>query len=378
VSILSWLEKDFPKGRPNKSVARKAVRHLKKKEKSQLFSDDLSQMRAAEGRWFESLVYENLLEMVDTSDKISFLVRKGADAPFPPIPVQIGQNGLFYSNRGDINLRGNGQDIAEVDLLFGDKDGRICFAEIVTSGSDLKEMEAEVHFKKSLLGYLFGQASVPFVLFASVDISRSSIMRRLVRETESAVIITQSCEILKRSLARAQVRGVPRKPVYNPKLVDLENLQPRRPFDFLKIHNERRDKIITAMFEGKTGAELDTAQNLPPITRKILFGALHPSGTRTLMKDRKFIHKDVTYTADNLHKYFSKVILAIDIPEYEPVIYMKSKTKREYLKVVKKANGNLKVESKRTPQMTGFYLWLENLQPTLGSRITRKYAEIFL
>jgi len=86
----------------------------------------------------------------------------------------------------------------------------------------------------------------------------------------------------------------------------------------------------------------------------------------------------VTYTADNLHKYFSKVILAIDIPEYEPVIYMKSKTKREYLKVVKKANGNLKVESKRTPQMTGFYLWLENLQPTLGSRITRKYAEIFL
>ncbi|MDD4126099.1 MAG: hypothetical protein PHV39_00235 [Methanomicrobium sp.] len=378
MDLLVWLNANFSKRKPERPVARRAIRHLKKIEKGQLFSEEISQMRAAEGRWYESLIYEMLLELSNKTERIKYVVRKGADAPFPPIEIKLGQNGLFYSNRGDINIRGNGQDIAEFDILFIDNQDRICFCEIVTSASDLKDMEAEVIYKKKLLGYLYGQAPVPFVLFSSVDISRSSIMRRLMRETESTLIITPSCEELKTVLTPESIRGVPRKPVNHQKLVGIEDIAIRRPFEYKKLHDLKRDKILGIMMAGKGKAEMMVGDEIPPVAKKLLFGVLYPSGVKALMYNRTFTMSGKKYTYVNLKNDFSKVVLAVDIPEYEPVIYLRSKKKSEYLKIVKKKSGELKVESKRTPQMTGFYLWLEDLKPTLGARVAASYGDVFL
>ena len=378
MDLLVWLNANFSKRKPERPVARRAIRHLKKIEKGQLFSEEISQMRAAEGRWYESLIYEMLLELSNKTERIKYVVRKGADAPFPPIEIKLGQNGLFYSNRGDINIRGNGQDIAEFDILFIDNQDRICFCEIVTSASDLKDMEAEVIYKKKLLGYLYGQAPVPFVLFSSVDISRSSIMRRLMRETESTLIITPSCEELKTVLTPESIRGVPRKPVNHPKLVGIEDIAIRRPFEYKKLHDSKRDKILGIMMAGRGKEEMMVGDEIPPVAKKLLFGVLYPSGVKALMYNRTFTMSGKKYTYENMKHDFSKVVLAVDIPEYEPVIYLRSKKKSEYLKIVKKKSGELKVESKRTPQMTGFYLWLEDLKPTLGARVAASYGDVFL
>ncbi|WOF16577.1 hypothetical protein F1737_07665 [Methanoplanus sp. FWC-SCC4] len=378
MSMLKWLDANFPKGRPKKPVARRAIRHLKKIEKKQLFSDDLSYMRAAEGRWYESLIYEMLIEVSEKSDQIKYIVRKGADAPFPPPEIKLGQNGLFYSNRGDINVRGNGQDIAEFDILFVDNKDRVCFAEIVTSASDLKDMEDEVRYKKKLLGYLYGQVLVPFVLFSSVDISRSSIMKRLMKETESTLIVTKTCEEIKTLLTPASIRGVPRKPINHPKLIDLEKVPAKRPFEYKHLHDMKRDRVVGLMMAEKGLSEMKKGDEIPPVSKKILLGVLYPSGVKALMDKRTFTMRTKKYGYEDVVKNFSKVVLAIDIPQYEPVIYMRSRKKSEYLKVVKKKSGELKVESKRTPQMTGFYIWLEDLKPTLGARVARGYAGVFL
>ena len=379
MDFLKWLNASFPRKKPEKAVARRAIRHLKKIEKNQLFSEELSQMRAAEGRWYESLIYEVLLELSLKSDKIKYVVRKGADAPFPPpVDIKLGQNGLFYSNRGDINVRGNGQDIAEFDILFVDHYNRICFAEIVTSASDLKDMEAEVKYKKKLLGYLYGQAIVPFVLFSSVDISRSSIMRRLMRETESTLIVTRECEELKRDLSSNSIRGVPRKPINHPKLIGIEKVCVKRPFAYKKMHDLRRDKILGFMMAKKGRDEMKVPDEIPPVAKKSLLGVLYPSGVKALMNNRTFTMSGKKYVYDDMKKEFSKVILAIDIPEYEAVIYLRARKKNEYLKIVRKKSGELKVESKRTPQMTGFYLWLEDLKPSLGANVAKSYGEVFL
>jgi hypothetical protein len=378
MEMLNWLNANFYRKKPDKTIARRAIRHLKKLEKTQLFSPELSQMRAAEGRWYESLIYEMLLELTETTGKVKYVVRKGADAPFPPIEIKLGQNGIFYSNRGDINIRGNGQDIAEFDIVFVDYMDRICFCEIVTSASDLKDMEAEVHYKKKLLSYLYAQAVVPFVLFSSVDISRSSIMKRLMRETESTLIVTPTCEELKNVLHRDSTRGVPRKPVDNSRLIGIEKIPIKRPFDYKKLHDMKRDRTLEIMMNGGGKEEMARPDEIPPVSKKVLFGALYPAAIRSLMHNRTYTMNSKKYVYDDMKNEFSKMVLAVDIPEYEPVIYLRSKKKNEYLKIVRKKSGELKVESKRTPQMTGFYLWLESLRPTLGSDVAQRYAEVFL
>ncbi|GAB7016028.1 hypothetical protein JCM10550A_13960 [Methanogenium cariaci] len=378
MNTLRWIKDSFRSCNPNKVIARQAIRHLKKIEKKQLFSDDISTMRAAEGRWYESLMYEMLLEFSRRSNNIQHIVRKGADAPFPSIPAKFGQNGLYFSNRGDINIRGNGQDIAEVDMLFVGGDGKVGFAEVVTSGTELKELREEVHYKKKLLGYLYGQITVPFVLFSSVDISRSSVVKRLMRETESVLIVTKSCETLKHLLTSSATRGIPRKPLKHAKLIDVADLQPRRPFDYKQIHDYRRDRILSEINAGRPKEEFNERDELPPLAKKLLLGALHESGSQEIWKGKKLVIKGVPYDQEKITKDFSKIIIALDIPEFEPVIYLRSRNKKEYLKVVVRKSGGFRVESKRTPQMTGFFLWLESLKPTLGGKVCRKYADQFL
>lgn len=63
------------------------------------------------------------------------------------------------------------------------------------------------------------------------------------------------------------------------------------------------------------------------------------------------------------------MILATDLPDYEPLVYLRPRNKKEYLKMVQDKEGNFKFE-RRTPPKVGFFLWLESIGPTLGSRIT--------
>ncbi|MDE4907151.1 hypothetical protein L0665_00720 [Methanogenium marinum] len=378
MNTLRWIKESFRSCNPNKAISVRAIRHLKKIEKKQLFSEDISTMRAAEGRWFESLMYEMLLEFSRRSNNITYIVRKGADAPFPSIPAKFGQNGLYFSNRGDINVRGNGQDIAEVDMLFVGGDGKVGFAEVVTSGTELKELREEVHYKKKLFGYLYGQITVPFVLFSSVDISRSSVVKKLMHETESVLIVTKSCETLKHLLNSNSTRGIPRKPLKNAKLIDVSALQPRRPFDYKLIHDYRRDRVLAEITAGRPKEEFSEKDELPPLAKKLLLGALYESGSKEIWKGKKLLIKGTPYDQEKISKEFSKIIIALDIPEFEPVIYLRSRNKKEYLKVVVRKSGGFRVESKRTPQMTGFFLWLESLKPTLGGEVCREYADLFL
>ena len=154
--MIPWLTANFKHFKPNAAIALNATRHMNKIERKKLFSPDIEPMRTAEGRWFEAIVYEMFLDISKKSSRIKYLARKGADAPRKREDVKLGQNGLFYSKYGDITIRGNGQDLAEFDMLLVDSDNHVAFAEVVTSPSDLKEFEQEIAFKKRLIGYLYG------------------------------------------------------------------------------------------------------------------------------------------------------------------------------------------------------------------------------
>ena len=177
--MIPWLSANFKHFKPNAAIALNATRHMNKIERKKLFSPDIEPMRTAEGRWFEAIVYEMFLDISKKSSQIKYLARKGADAPRKREDVKLGQNGLFYSKYGDITVRGNGQDLAEFDMLLVDSDNHVAFAEVVTSPSDLKEFEQEIAFKKRLIGYLYDQKITPFLLVSSIDLSNYSVVKRL-------------------------------------------------------------------------------------------------------------------------------------------------------------------------------------------------------
>jgi hypothetical protein len=134
---------------------------------------DPGTMKTAEGKWYESIIYETILRCSGPRTR-SGRSSPRARTPVPAAPGALGQNGLFYSRSGDIKVRGNGQDLAELDLLLVGEGRSIAFGEIVTSPAAMKELETEILYKKRLMGHLFGQEVVPALLVSSVDISRIS------------------------------------------------------------------------------------------------------------------------------------------------------------------------------------------------------------
>lgn len=356
----------------------RALRHMRPVDRKKLFSKDIPEMRTAEGRWFEAIVYEMILELSLQTDLIRSVVARGADGPSRVKRPRLGQNGLFYSNIGDIKIRGNGQDLAEIDMMLVDHTGALTFGEIITSPADLKEFEEEIHYKKQLLGYLYGQPTVPFLLISSVDISRTAVVRRLLKEPDNVLLTTPTCEDLKTLIRPRDLRRSPPRKIRHAKLIPVSRIAPKRPFDYKQLHDERMQSIIAAVTSGGGIEELAEPDEIPPIVKKVIFGGLYPSAIRMLDTHYPIRIKGKGHGPDAIQKQFSKVVLAVNLPEYKPIIYLRRRNKREYLKMVpNNRSGGFKFESRRTPHMAGFFLWLESEKPSIGAELTRELLDAF-
>lgn len=375
--LSSWLAEKKPPFCPEPSLALSATRHLSKIERAKLFSPDLEKMRTAEGRWYEAIIYEMFVGIAARSDVIQFLALKGADAPRGGRNARLGQNGIFYSRSGDITIRGNGQDLAEFDLLMVDGENKVTFAEVLTSPSDLKEFEVEIEYKRRLLGYLFDQPRVPFLMISSFNVSNYSAGRRIIRSPDTIYLQTASCEEIKSGLKGRQRPPAGWRPVPpHQKMVRASAFTLKRDFDYQKFHDWERNWVFS-----NVSNEIDVKCTQNPhetsiLVKKILYGGLYPSAVRKVCQDYEFFIRGKKIGFQEITKQFSKVVLATDLPGYEPLIYFRSNNKKEYLKMVQDRDGNFKFE-RFTPSRVGFFLWLESLGPSLGSRITSKILEAF-
>lgn len=374
--LIRWLNKNRSFFQPDESFSSRAIRHISNLERHKLFSPDIEHMRTAEGRWFEAIVYEMFLDASDISDEIGGMAVKGADAPRGRRNIHLGQNGFFYSRNGDITIRGNGQDLAEFDLLLTDRDKKIAFGEVVTSPSDLKEFEKEIEYKKMLLGYLFAQQSVPFLLISSFDISHFSVVRRLMKSRDNINIQTITCEQIKALVNRRNQKTDNSVKQDHRKTFLATDLIQKKPFEYLRYHDCERNKVFSRVSNQVDTRHMHPHEETSALVKKILYGGLYPSAIKTLCKEHQITIRGEKLEFNDLMRNFSKVILATDLPGYDPLVYLRSKQKREYLKMVQDKDGNFKYE-RRTPPKVGFFLWLESLTPTLGSRITRQILDTF-
>ena len=363
--MLSWISEQFTRYKPERAVAVRALRHMRSADRKNLFSEDIMVMRTAEGYWFEYLIYEQLIRIAEQTKTIKKIVRKGTDVKKHKTKRQLGTNGIYSADKGDIRVRGNGQDLAEVDLLLFDNEDRVVFCEIVTSPSDLKDLEAEIIYKKKLFGYLFGQDNVGFILFSSVDIENTQVVRRLKSDPDNAYICTRECEVMKSCLKGMRIMNLPTQQENSPKLVRAEDLRTQL-FDYKKLHDEALSQLYFAQEHDLTANQFFDNPSVSPLVKKVICGGMYPSAIKNLVQNYGLRIKSEQLTVQAVMENYSKVILAVDFPEIEPVVYLKPRKQRQYLKMVPASTGGFKYE-RPTPPRVGFYLWLETVNPGLGS-----------
>ena len=364
-SMLSWISERFSHYVPSRAAAVRALRHMRPPDRANLFSEDIMLMRTAEGYWFEYLIYEQLIRIAEETGTIKKIVRKGADVKNRKKRNQMGTNALYSADKGDIRVCGNGQDLAEVDLLLFDKNDRVVFCEIVTTPTDLKDLEAEIIYKKKLFGYLFGQDHVGFILFSSVEIGNTQTVKRLKADPDNAYICTAPCEVMKQCISGLRLMGLPTAPENSPKLVRADELHTVQ-FDYKKLHDEALSQLYFAEEHRLTANQFFDNPSVSPLVKKVICGGLYPSAVKSLVSHHGLRIKSEHLTAEKILSEYSKVVLAVDFPEIEPVVYLKPRKKREYLKLVTSSLGGFKYE-RPTPSRVGFYLWLETIKPSLGA-----------
>ncbi|MDD1696343.1 MAG: hypothetical protein LUQ54_05540 [Methanoregula sp.] len=378
--MIPWLHTNFKNFKPTAIIALNATRHMNQVERRKLFSPDIEPMRTAEGRWFEAIVYEMFLDIAKRSDRIRYLAMKGADAPRKRDAVRIGQNGLFYSKYGDITVRGNGQDLAEFDLLLVDSDNHVAFAEVVTSPADLKEFEQEIAYKKRLLGYLFNQKTTPFLLVSSFDLSNYSVVKRLAKDRTNAIIHTSSCEEIKSLVKHYRPRILYNKPENHGKLIRATDIPVKNSFDYKRYHDEVRNHIFSYISKNPADKGVKKFPEIPDQTgqlvKKVLYGAMYPQAVKFVCETYGLTVKGKKLDSADFFKQYSKAVIATDLPGFELIIYLRYHQKKEYHKMVQAKDGHFKFE-RPTPSKVGFFLWLETLQPTLGVKITQDLIETF-
>jgi len=249
-------------------------------------------------------------------------------------------------------------------LLFDNHD-RVVFCEIVTTPADLKDLEEEIIYKKKLFGYLFGQDHVGFILFSSVDIRNTQTVRRLVADPDNAYICTADCETMKRCLTGLRLMNLPTAVTVSPKLVSADHLHTVQ-FDYKKLHDEALSQLYFAEEHRLTANQFFDNPSVSPSVKKVICGGLYPSAIKSLVANHGLRIKSQELTVETIKADYSKVVLAVDFPEIEPVVYLKPRKKHEYLKMVPSSLGGFKYE-RPTPSRVGFYLWLETIKQVLGA-----------
>ncbi len=111
------------------------------------------------------------------------------------------------------------------------------------------------------------------------------------------------------------------------------------------------------------------------IVKKVLYGGLFPQSIKLLCDSYGLSVKGKKIDFADFSKYYSKAIIATDLPDYELIIYLRSRQKKEYHKMIQAKDGHFKFE-RPTPPKVGFFLWLEVIQPTLGTQITHQITGI--
>jgi hypothetical protein len=369
--VGEWIANELRLFQPSKAIVVQALRHLSDKKRRDLFSKNLIFRQMAFGQLYEAVIYERVLELTRQNQNF-ILVKKGGDAwSKNRIHSKLGQNGLFYDENGAIVARGNGQDLAEFDLLVMDKQGEIAFAEVKTSGNNLKELDKVIDYKKRLLEYFFSKPT-QFVLISCVELGNRPVVKRIMSKTSTFLTVTAALDELRTKLMFNDLSSLNLLQNHANGSVMLSTLKTRK-INYLHLHNQCRKEIINALKNNRRPAFRSNGW----LIKRIIVGYLNESSAKRLFKEKGIIVSKERLTPERA-SVFPRAVLALRMPRLRPEIYLRLPNKRSYLKMGPITTSTFKFERNIRRENTAFFDWLENAEPEIGPELLNKFMATYL
>lgn len=354
----------------------RATRHLKKSNIKNLYSSNNFSRGSARGYLYEAIIYEIFLELIKENKLIKGMARRGADVTCNISKPNIGQNGFFYNENGEILIRSNGIDLAEVDLLLVDSNSNLSFAEITNSRQSLKGFEKEIDYKKRLISELNCQQKVPFLLISSIDINHKTIVQNLLNRPDNFFIRVDPFEKINKISNLLDAKKYDK--IGNPKLICLKEIKVNKEFDFIKLHDELKNKLFSAVKNKDSIDKLKSDLDKSPFVTKVILGSMYPNAIKCFFRDNAILIDGERWDADKILNHFNKVILAINIPELRLVIYLRMKKKHNYLKIGPITKNTFKSERVIGHFSEGLLKWLDTTNDNLGYNITNQIFDFYM
>jgi hypothetical protein len=368
--IGEWVSNELHSFQPSKAIAIEALRHLSKKKRADLFSKNEIHKQIAFGQLYEAVIYERLLELTKQNANYS-VVRKGDNIRWKNrTRSKLGQDGLFYDETGAIVARGNGQDLAEFDLLVMNNQNEIAYVEVKTSGSNLKEFDLSIAYKRRLLEFLFSKP-IQFVLLSCLEIGNKPVIKRIINTPSSFLVVTAALDGLQASLKPEDISDLNLRPNYGYRSIPLSNLKMNK-INYLQLHNHYREELISAVMNCR---EPDFKGD-SWLIKRIVVGYLNEFSIKKLLDEKSIIIEKERLTIENSNA-FSRVVLALRMPALRPEVYLRLQEKRVYLKMGPTNTSTFQFERNIRSRRTAFFDWLENVphetKPELMDRIMKEY-----
>ena len=143
-------------------------------------------------------------------------------------------------------------------------------------------------------------------------------------------------------------------PENHPKLIRATDIPMKHPFDYKRYHDEVRNRLFTEI--NRTQGRINPAitDQTGQLVKKVLYGGLFPPAIKSVCDTYGITVKGKKITPEDFPKYYSKAIIATDLPNYELIIYLRSKQKKEYHKINPDERRPFQVRAAYTAQ-SGFF-----------------------
>jgi len=369
---VDWLTRELQSWRATDGEFRRSARHVRKLGR---FTKDASNWdrRGAIGSLFEFLVYEKILDLAQSSDLIEGVVRRGKDVTWDRQgpPAKLGQNGFFYS-KGALCLRGNGQDLAEFDVLIVSKGGDLIPVETVTTKINIKDVKEEFEYKRFLLQSLFSQQSVSAILVSSLNL-RTSLGEFLSRDDNHFVQTESFDNILARQPTIEMEKSA--VDVQKSKLIWAHDLKPAR-FDYESMHDQERVKLLEGARRRSENKLRGTDRPISMVKNAFL-GALSREVLNSFLETFQLEANRRTLSREQIEAYFDRAVLGISVSSVRPILYLRQHWPN-YAKFGPWTETRFGLERNFDRRFTRVFDWLDKIETQLSTEDLKDIFHAYL
>jgi hypothetical protein len=369
---LTGLAKPITEGlqgfTPTSDDLMSAVRHVPPHIRGVFYDQrDFYRQRIAIGALYQGVIYDRIHHLCDRSPHVRSFVRLLGDVPEKQMTGgDIGQNGFYYTDKGELVVRGNGADLAEFDSLVFGTDGMVLFIEIKISGRNLDDLAEKVTYKREIVKFLLSKDS-EFLLVSPVDLGSNPVVSGLMKDDRNMTVRTAWPDDLPPNLnSRAGLRS----PHAECKSVLPSEVEGVKAFDYAKDHDQVRSEFMEKLdLPNPLGFHHENLFLL----RRIVLGALDPEAVSYVLGAYKLSVDGTAIDNDVYQKRLSSTTMTLTLPEARPKLYLRARTKPNYLSFGPESQNTFVFERNivkaRAP---AFFRELESAKEMLGLDLTSK------